>query len=242
MIKGRGEEMTSYEEQVKRELIRWKVKMKKRPGSFNKTAKKIQTKLNSYIPEKVHHVITESVKKMIQGTLIGSEYTTKKMEISNLTLEEKDKLILEKIKFYKKTAAIEGAGTGAGGFFLSLADFPLLLAIKMKLLFEMASIYGFDINKYEERLYILQLFQLAFSSDERRIHVMDVVENWESKKQEFIDLDWRVFQQEYRDYIDLVKFFQMLPVIGAAVGAYANYNLLDHLGKVAMNGYRLRLI
>lgn len=238
----RGEEMVSYEDQVKQELIRWKVQMRKQPGPLNKTAKKIQTKINSYIPEKIHRVITESVKKMIQGTLIGSEYTTKKKEIPHLTLEEKEKLIIEKIKFYKKTAAIEGAGTGAGGFFLGLADFPLLLAIKMKLLFEMASIYGFDINKYEERLYILQLFQLAFSSEERRIQVMDIVENWESKKQELIDLDWRVLQQEYRDYIDLVKLFQMLPVVGAAVGAYANYNLLDHLGKVAMNGYRLRLI
>ncbi|HBI03328.1 MAG TPA: ABC transporter-associated protein EcsC [Paenibacillaceae bacterium] len=234
--------MASYEEQVKREVIRWKVQMKKRPGSFNKTTKKLQTKINSYIPEKVHHVITESVKKMIQGTLIGSEYTTKKKETPHFTLEEKEKGIMEKIQFYKRTAAIEGAGTGARGFFLGLADFPLLLAIKMKLLFEMASIYGLDINKYEERLYILQLFQLAFSSEERRIQVMDVVENWESKKQELIDLDWRVFQQEYRDYIDLVKLFQMVPVIGAAVGAYANYNLLDHLGTVAMNGYRLRLI
>lgn len=242
MDERKGEEMLSYEEQIRQEVTRWKIKMKKQPGPLNITAKKIQTKINSYIPEKVHQVITESIKTMIKATLIGSEYTTKKIETSHLSLKEKEQLILEKIKFYKKTAAIEGAGTGAGGFFLGLADFPLLLAIKMKLLFEIASIYGFDINNYEERLYILQLFQLAFSSEERKLQVMDIVENWERKKKDLIELDWRTLQQEYRDYIDLVKLLQMLPIIGAAVGAYANYSLLDHLGKVAMNGYRLRLL
>jgi hypothetical protein len=31
--------------------------------------------------------------------------------------------------------------------------------------------------------------------------------------------DWRSFQQEYRDYIDLAKMAQLIPVIGAVVGA-----------------------
>lgn len=35
---------------------------------------------------------------------------------------------------------------------------------------------------------------------------------------------------------------QLLPGIGAMVGAVANYNLLDQLGETAMNSYRLRLL
>ena len=42
-----------------------------------------------------------------------------------------------------------------------------------------------------------------------------MIEQWDSKKH---DVDWRVFQQEYRDYLDVVKLFQLLPVVGAAVG------------------------
>lgn len=71
---------------------------------------------------------------------------------------------------------------------------------------------------------------------------MSIIENWEEQKSLVADLDWREFQQEYRDYIDLVKMFQMLPGIGAVVGAFANYNLLDQLGECAMNSYRLRLM
>jgi hypothetical protein len=33
---------------------------------------------------------------------------------------------------------------------------------------------------------------------------------------------------------------QLLPVIGAAVGAIANYNLIAQLGDTAMNCFRMR--
>jgi hypothetical protein len=52
--------------------------------------------------------------------------------------------------------------------------------------------------------------------------------------------DWRSLQQEYRDYIDLAKMAQLVPVIGAPVGAIANYGLIKKLGVTAMNAYRMR--
>lgn len=159
-----------------------------------------------------------------------------------VNLYEQDKKLKQKLSTYRKTAVVEGAGTGAGGILLGLADFPLLLSIKMKFLFEVATIYGFDTNKYEERLFILHVFQLAFSSDEKRKETFATIKNWELKRRELLDMDWRVFQQEYRDHIDLVKMFQLIPGIGAVVGAYANYNLLDQLGETAMNAYRMRLL
>jgi hypothetical protein len=112
----------------------------------------------------------------------------------------------------------------------------------MKFLFEAASIYGFDTKKYEERLFILHVFQLAFSSDEIRKNTLSEIEQWEQRKIELTEMDWRKFQQEYRDFIDLAKLFQLVPGIGAFVGAYANHNLLKTLGDTAMNCYRLRLL
>ena len=53
-------------------------------------------------------------------------------------------------------------------------------------------------------------------------------------------VDWRKFQQEYRDYIDLAKMAQMIPLIGAPVGAVVNYRLLDKLGETAIEAYRMR--
>jgi hypothetical protein len=56
------------------------------------------------------------------------------------------------------------------------------------------------------------------------------------------EFDWRTFQQEYRDYIDLAKMAQLVPIIGAPVGVVANYQLIKKLGITAMNAYRMRLL
>lgn len=234
--------MKDYERKVEEDLHNWRKKIMKRPSLFNQLSKKAQTRINEMIPERAHKIITDSMKSMIKATLAGSNMTTKKGQSDGMNLMERDELLNEKLTSYRKTAVIEGAGTGAGGLFLGLADFPLLLSIKMKFLFEAATIYGFDTEAYEERLFILHVFQLAFSSDNKRKATLYIIDNWRTEKEKLLDMDWRVFQQEYRDYIDLVKLMQLIPGFGAIVGAYANHNLLDTLGETAMNSYRLRFL
>lgn len=234
--------MNDYELKVYDEVDEWKRKITKRSGLMNRLSKKAQGKLNSFIPEKVHLVMTESIKAMVKTTLFGSQITTNNNQARGYTLIERDELARKKIAIYQKAAMVEGAGTGAGGILLGLADFPLLLTIKMKFLFDIASIYGFNTSEYEERVFILYVFQLAFSSDETRKNTLIKIENWEDKKQALVEMDWRQFQQEYRDYIDFAKILQLVPGIGAFVGAYANNNLLKHLGETSMNAYRLRIL
>jgi hypothetical protein len=230
----------SYEQKVRMKIALWRLEMEKPPSLFQRTARSFQTKINNVIPERVHEVVTESIRGMVQTTLTGAEYTTKLRDVNGLTLETLDKNVMDTLAWYKKAAALEGAGTGAGGLLLGLVDFPLLLGIKMKFLFEAASHYGFDSNRYEERLFLLHIFQLAFSGDSHRVRTFRTIESWDHSRHELTTLDWRVFQQEYRDYIDLAKLFQLVPGFGALIGAVANYRLLDHLGETAMNCYRMR--
>jgi hypothetical protein len=229
-----------YERLVRGEVELWKRKLMKRSSLLNRTAKKAQTKMSGLIPEKANVFITESIKKMVQGVLFGSEYLTKTKGTRAASLEDLDKEVKEKLSFYKKAAAVEGAGTGGAGLLIGLADFPLLLSIKMKYLFEVAALYGYDTKQYEERLFILYVFQLAFSSDQTRMETLGKIEQWETFKEDAEEIDWQTFQQEYRDYLDLIKLLQLVPGIGAIVGAYANYNLMDQLGETALNAYRLR--
>jgi hypothetical protein len=238
----RGENMNEYELMVYDELVEWKRNISRKSGLVKRLSKKTQAKINELIPEKVHKVLTESIKVMVKTTLAGSHMTTKKDQARGHTLMERDEMARKKIGIFQKTAMIEGAGTGAGGIVIGLADFPLLLTIKMKFLFELAAVYGFDTNDYEERLFILYVFQLAFSSDDVRQETLAKIEHWDEQRNGEREIDWQKFQQEYRDYIDLAKLLQLVPGIGAVVGAYANNNLLKHLGETAMNAYRLRII
>jgi len=233
----------TYEEKILPELKAWQRAMQRKPSVFNKVSKKMQDKVNSWIPEKIHKAITTTIKQMIRGVLFGAELTTAK-PLQNALLEVREARVEERVNFYQTTSAAEGAITGAGGILLGLADFPLLLALKLKLLFEITSLYGYKTNDYKERVYLLYIFQLAFSSHEHRRNIYMKMINWQEQSKQLPEdihqFDWRSLQQEYRDYIDIAKMAQLIPVIGAPVGAVVNYRLIKKLGNTAMNAYRMR--
>lgn len=236
--------MNNYEENALSELMIWKTKMRIKPSPSSKLAKALQEKLNNFYPDKIRNLITDSIKNMVKLVLVGSEYTSKH-PLMNATLEQRENLTKENLNFYRNLATASGAGTGASGFIVGLADFPILLSLKMKFLFEVASNYGFDVRNYKERLFMLYVFQLAFSSDKRRIEVYEQILNWDNYVKNLPEdvnaFDWKTFEQEYRDYIDLVKMLQLVPGIGLVVGAYANHKLMNKLGETAINAYRLRV-
>lgn len=237
--------MIAYEQQARQELRRWQKAMQRNPSLLGRLSKRIQVKVNSWIPEKVHAAITATIKQMIRGVLFGSSYTTMK-PVTDKSLEVREFAVEQRIRAYRNTAAVEGGVTGAGGILLGLADFPLLLGIKLKLLFDIAALYGFDVKDYRERIYILYIFQLAFSSQQHRKIVYLQMRDWDLRSRELPkdinQFDWRSLQQEYRDYIDLAKMAQLVPLIGAPVGVVANYQLIRKLGRTAMNEYRMRLL
>lgn len=238
-----------YEARVKEEIRRWKRKHLRRPSMTTRYTKEIQAKVNEKIPEKVHTVITASIKNMVHATLVGSEYMSNKQPSTKKSLQEKEEEVRHITRTYKRTAALEGAGTGAGGILLGIADFPLLLSIKMKYLFAVATAYGFDVTDERERLFTLLLFQFTYARAEKKRELLTQLEQWgkerEKPEQEvhyLAHINWKEFQLDYRDYIDFIKLLQLLPGFGAIVGFFANSHFIDLLSETAMNGYRMRII
>lgn len=234
-----------YDQHAQRELKIWQKRMKRKPSFFNAMSRNLQGRINRVIPEKVHAAITTAIKQMTRAMIFGVGLATKK-PMEEISLEDREQLISKTIRTYRNTATAEGVITGAGGILLGLADFPIWLTIKMKMLFDIASKYGFDTSNYKERVYILHIFELTFSSQKHRNEIYSVMNNWEEESlllpDDMNQFDWRSFQQEYRDYIDLAKLLQLVPGIGAAVGAYVNHRLTTKLGKFAMNAYRMRIL
>lgn len=241
--------MSEYMEKVEREMQRWEHKTRREPSMPAKVSKRWQNKINSRLPERFHAVVTESVRQMVQAALVSSDYLSDLDKLEDVPLEERESIFDKRVTTYKRTAAVEGAGTGFGGVLLGVADFPLLLTIKMKFLFDAGKIYGFNVDEIEERMFLLHVFQLAFSREEKKKEVFNKIINWEENLRslkgeaaDLRDLDWRSFQLEYRDFIDLPKTLQLIPGFGAIVGATANYHYLDILSYHAKNSYRHRLL
>lgn len=237
--------MDSYQHYIDAEVGLWLYEMKKSPGLFSRLTHGVQGKINSLIPEKIHKAITMAIENMVKAVITGSAWIVPKAD-SSMTPMVRENRVRERIKWYRNTASAEGAITGAGGILLGFVDFPAFLTIKMKMLFDIAALYGADTKDYHERLFLLYIFQLSFSDQKRRNELVGLIENWEDFKselpKEMNDFDWRTFQLDYRDYIDLAKLAQLIPIIGAGVGAVANYRLTEHLGRFAMNAFRLRIL
>lgn len=235
--------MNNYEYRAVLELVTWKSSMQRSPVFINRITKITQERINRIIPEKIHKVVTTAIKQMTKGVIFGSRITTFSRS-KNLTLEQIEMKARKTIKIYRSTAAVEGGITGFGGFLSGMVDLPLWLTIKIKMVFQIAANYGIDVKDYKERVYILHIFQLTFSSQQHRNNVFEIMDNWETHKEllpdDMNDFDWRTFQLEYRNYIDLVKLLQLIPGVGAIVGTFVNYRLTNKLGINAMNAYRLR--
>ncbi len=235
--------MEVYEQQVFQELSVWKKSIFARPSAAGSMAKSIQTRINKMIPDRIHEMITNAIRKMTKTVIFGAQLTTfpTPCEESLSVIENK---VRKKIDIYSKTAAAEGAVTGYGGILMGLTDLPLWLSIKIKLLFEIATIYGYDLTDYRERLYLLYIFQLTFSRHKQSREVFIRMQNWRVEQErlpkDINQFDWRTFQIEYRDYLDLAKLFQLIPGLGAIVGFYVNHHLTRKLGIYAMNAYRMR--
>lgn len=242
--------MTLYEKFLRKEIADWEKKMLKKSSPVDRLAKTIQGGVTQLIPAKAQAMLTDTIQKLTETIMFGSNLLSIKDDTSGMSLAERDWLVRNCFETYKKTAVVQGAGFGAGGLLLGLADFPVLLSIKIKFLFDAAKLYGYDTEDVSERLYLLYIFQLAFSGEEHRREVYDKILSWnkdgagfpkeEFSKEVLSKEEWQKFQMEYRDYIDLAKLLQLLPIVGIAAGAAANFTLMDRLYECTANCYRMR--
>lgn len=232
-----------YELTVLRKMRQWQKEVQKPQGKMNQWSKKFQDKFNKLIPDKIHNGITVIIRKIVEAVLYTSEFIKPALS-DNTSLEQREAAIEKRVEFYRTTAAAEGGVTGFGGILAAMADFPALLTIKLKFLFDVAALYGYDTQKVSERIYLLYVFQLAFSSPTRQMDTYSHLALWAAVPQSMPndpnELDWYRFQQDYRDYLDVAKLLQMMPGIGAAVGLVVNYNLLNKLADTAKMCYRMR--
>ena len=193
--------MTSEEQLALTELQAWQHRMQQPPSRLNHFAHRVQVRLNAFLPEKLHQAITATIRQMVRGVLFGSRYTTSK-PLAEATFAMREAEVRVRIRDYRTMATAEGAMTGAGGFLLGLADFPILLGLKIKLLFDVAALYGHDVYDYTERLYLLYVFQLTFSSQQARNVTYRRLAHWDAYRLTLPlnpdEFDWRTFQQEHR--------------------------------------------
>lgn len=242
--------MIPYENKVKIELRLWEESIQVETGIFEGLSRRLQKKIDALIPEAFHSTLSKAMEMAVNSVLKGINLIPvdeKKISVAkDMNLIDIDKEVDRIIDLYKKIGAVSGAGTGAGGLAAMSLDYPALITVKLKMLQEIAQAFGYNIKEEKERLFLLKVFLLAFSGDVSRKTVFKEIKEWGTIKEKEISntyeeiMDWREFYSEYKESIEFKKMLQIVPGIGAIVGAWANYDLVQELGNTARNAYRLR--
>lgn len=180
---------------VRAEVEAWRARMLKRPGLWDKATRGTQDRINRIIPEKVHAIVTSGVEAMTKGILFGSDLIQTRPR-SDGSLAARELRARAMIKTYRNTASVEGGVAGAGGFVLAAADFPALMAIKVRMLGDVVGAYGWGGDTVRERLFLLHIFHLAFASARRRPEALAELERWIAgvdQPETITEYDWRRF-------------------------------------------------
>ncbi|MDQ0165518.1 hypothetical protein J2S11_001419 [Bacillus horti] len=220
-------------------------------SDFMGWTKGVQQKFDGLIPRKVHQSLASALEKGIKSFIEGINLLPKQqmvqVEVENPDdLEGLSKAADKIILYYKRIASAEGAGTGFGGLVSAAIDFPALISIKLKMLQELWVLFGYRLENFEDRLFLLKVFELQFSGEESKQRVWKEVKTWEqngeNEDKTWDDYDWETFYMEYKQSIELRKLFQLIPGFGAIVGAWANYSFLEDLGSTAVTCLQLRYL
>ncbi len=156
-------------------------------------------------------------------------------------------------------AATEGGATGGLGFSGLAADVPALFTILLRLIQEIATCYGYKLTRDGEGEYVLQILR-AGSAANAKVKIEFVIALKELE-QILIQISWkkmsaelaakhisklsllaamRQFAKSLGIQITKRKALQLVPIVGAIVGASLNATLANDIGRAAYMSYRRR--
>jgi len=201
-------------------------------------------------------MINDAAQYAYSSDSIFEEFKIHNMEVHSLEdvktapFEICDKIAQSYIQSNKLIAAIEGGGAGLGGLALMAADIPILMTINFRMISQIAGCFGYDAKLEIEKAFILNIFTLAAVDQEAKFTVWAQLnkisaaiirkKTWD-KLEEFVIV--KLIQEvAERLGINLTKrkLGQLIPIIGAGVGAGMNYSFTLDNGIAALMSYRQR--
>lgn len=239
--------------------------LNKRENKFikNKVAP-ISDKIEEKIPQKLKDTLESAFYNGFKLVLEkGSKYIEKlynkdkiqlEHDVNNYSLDKKvtRKSIKimdsqgKKSKIINSTiSTIEGASLGVLG--IGLPDIPLFIAMILKTVYEIALSYGFNYESEEEKIYILNLINVALTNSEEKVLYNEKLNEVEYKIDSNIvinrdlNLEIRSTSQVLSESLLMAKFIQGLPIVGV-LGSVTNYLVINKVSKYAGIRYKKRYL
>ena len=215
--------------------------------------------------------VSERVLKVLQGVQAGSEGTFNRKRLmdtlsaavgADITrpemlfdhrFEDLDPIVDELRKSYQRAALVEGGATGAVGLPGLLIDVPALYLMIFRQVSQIATCYGFDTTREEETAYLFKVVDVGHyldSADKRRGMLdLETLSSLIRQGVPLQDLERTVLAKGLQALAQKLtatlvqrKMAQAVAVVGAAVGAGVNRQLVTDIGLTAFHAYRRRFL
>jgi hypothetical protein len=174
-------------------------------------------------------------------------------DVHQLDLEHVDKTVGYLAAKYKVTAAAEGAATGSLGAAGIAVDIPALVAIAMRGVCEYATYYGFDVSIEGERAFAMTILGAASSStvaakqvalaELTKLSVLIAQRKTWAELQQLLSVQViKKIAQALGMRLTKAKLAQIVPLVGAGVGAGFNGWYVGSVTDTAYHLYRERFL
>lgn len=142
-------------------------------------------------------------------------------------------------------STIEGGGLGILG--IGLPDIPLFIGVILKTVYEISLSYGFNYENEYEKIYILNLINVALTSEEEKLIYNNRINEIENDitlgldLKYSLDLEIKNTSKILSNSLLIAKFIQGLPIVGV-LGGVTNYQVISKISKYASIRYKKRYL
>jgi hypothetical protein len=146
-------------------------------------------------------------------------------------------------------ATLEGLGCGLGGPTLVLVDLPMLILVNLNAIASVATAYGFDVDQATERDFMIGLLAGGPTALRSLVAEQGAKERTEGPLTEIggehlagnqAALALHAASAKIASRLARQKVFQLLPILGGAIGAGLNYHFTHTTSRTAVLAYRYR--
>lgn len=230
-----------------------------------------QSAAKALIPAGVQDAVAKAIHRLLSG-LSSAAYLISNEEKIYYHVEEASNKYKDELKaadevakhYWKWNVAGgmgEGSATGALGLVGLAADVPALLTISLRLVQQIGICYGYDVKSYEEQEYVMHVLRIGSTSNPKA--KMECLVGLKHIEQILLKVSWQKMSEALaRKEISRFSLFaamkqsaqmlgiqlarrkalQLVPVIGALVGASFNAVFVNDVGRTAFMLYRRRRI
>jgi hypothetical protein len=142
-------------------------------------------------------------------------------------------------------AVLEGGVLGLLG--IGIPDIPLLIAVIVRTVNEIALSYGYQYEREEEKAYILYIICGAMTKGEtqrefdQKINLLGQLLDSNQGTQIQLEEEMKITASILSESLLTAKFIQGIPVVGI-VGGVVNHNIISKIGKYAKLKYKKRYL